>query len=804
MATRSHGYEISRPHPILDPAQAKVIDHRLPHQAAPSISELPPSNPAWPLPGLRPLSDIREITEPSLMDMTVRQQNAQLATRRSTSRVRSVGRQPSVKREGMAKPSDNPAFRTNATSNPYEARTPSASSTSPEQSVRNIIPQSSVPRRSSSFGQSQPQDRGHARQPSMHDVRQLLRPAPSATALTIPNRGRSDSPVKVAGLHLDSVTSEVVRSLPSRTHIRVPHPIDLLESPTFRHPRIKLELQVSGPIFVGGGTLEGFVRITVDENERLKPRRTLGVGSLSVDLLGYEASGNRRATFVALGTELIDSKHGPPPNTVEPANPLMPSDKFWTLLPSASSLPFLISLPIDTGPAPFQSKHASIGFQLSTTAVIRDAGTHYRVRTSQEVQVLPTHDPEKTLASLPSPLMTADTLTWQRAGRCETVKATAGLHRQVWVSGSSIFVDVFVANRSTKHIRRIDLNLERDVLCYKHAAAATREKSALRARVSDKPHQTMIATTSLQASTSGWHGLDPHSMETRTYNLDIPRGHATVKPGKFFEVCFFLNISIVISSSKTLTLQLPIKLVHMNSLDVVPNFVAQVAAAFEQQQAHTQRRQRSNDLRSCNADHRRHRPISSPAHDKDLRRQRSYTQGRAFAAPRQQSVDRHRAHQADIEVLRHVLDTSPRKHTAQLQGFTLKKAGSNFSFGNVSAGGRSTDHSSPFRAVSFHPPSPKYTLPDVHDGAAEGVGSIRARMRKMASFSTLQSERSQTRIGMKPPSRPSTAASSRERKGRGRFESRAVATKRSDSAVGRGGSWWLRMRHKLEDREGWI
>lgn len=70
--------------------------------------------------------------------------------------------------------------------------------------------------------------------------------------------------------------------------------------------------------------------------------------------------------------------------------------------------------------------------------------------------------------SLPSPLTASD--EWMRPHNTvvEIVRVTAGLHRQVWVSGTSIYVDVHIANNSRKTIKKIELQLERDILCYKH------------------------------------------------------------------------------------------------------------------------------------------------------------------------------------------------------------------------------------------------------------------------------------------------------------------------------------------------
>ena len=79
--------------------------------------------------------------------------------------------------------------------------------------------------------------------------------------------------------------------------------------------------------------------------------------------------------------------------------------------------------------------------------------------------------------SLPSPLMASDEYIRHREHGLETIKVTAGLHRQVWVSGTSIFVDVHIVNKSKKSVKRLELQLERDVLCYKHASATVSQNT---------------------------------------------------------------------------------------------------------------------------------------------------------------------------------------------------------------------------------------------------------------------------------------------------------------------------------------
>lgn len=75
---------------------------------------------------------------------------------------------------------------------------------------------------------------------------------------------------------------------------------------------------------------------------------------------------------------------------------------------------------------------------------------------------------EKALMSLPSPLTASDEYVSLRGDGREKVTVTAGLHRQVWVSGTNLFADVHIVNNSRKNIKKLELQLERIILCYRH------------------------------------------------------------------------------------------------------------------------------------------------------------------------------------------------------------------------------------------------------------------------------------------------------------------------------------------------
>jgi hypothetical protein len=78
--------------------------------------------------------------------------------------------------------------------------------------------------------------------------------------------------------------------------------------------------------------------------------------------------------------------------------------------------------------------------------------------------------------SLPSPLTASDEWIRPREITIDVIRVTAGLHRQVWVSGTSIYADVHIANNSRKSIKKIEMQLERDILCYKHVCSAQKTR----------------------------------------------------------------------------------------------------------------------------------------------------------------------------------------------------------------------------------------------------------------------------------------------------------------------------------------
>lgn len=372
-------------------------------QYGPNQKNIPP--PPWTNPNtqawaakLRPLSDIRELTEPSLIDTVSRRSDhfPPHMLQRVGSLSRFDGRTRQAAQSGTLERStsqrSNGQTKASLAMQKLDLKTSvqlvDADAQSDHSSAYSLSLENVPPKSLSKHRLDVP-----AREKSLPHLRM---PEPSKQSVAIPDpilrsTGPHPLPANAPGKatrHLDGKHRE------PRTFIRTIHPnVDILDYPVHRHTRLNVDLQVGSSLFVGGASIDGNVRITVPELERSRHRRQLAISRISIDLLGIEeASGGRRAIFLNLASELVDPDNPPPHRMVESLKQISPIDPFWVLAPSISTLPFSLALPLEVGPSPFHSKNARIRYLLAATVLIRDHGKHYLVRSSQDISVLSVYD----------------------------------------------------------------------------------------------------------------------------------------------------------------------------------------------------------------------------------------------------------------------------------------------------------------------------------------------------------------------------------------------------------------------------
>ena len=202
--------------------------------------------------------------------------------------------------------------------------------------------------------------------------------------------------------------------------------------------------------------------------------------------------------------------------------------------------------------------------------------------------------------NLSSPLVVKDEL---HISSDSSILLTAALHRQTWIGGYLLFVDLNVDNRTTKPIKRIELQLEKMTMFY-NTTAPSRQSSRTTAdvRVPDGMQKITLLKRSIL---SGAEPILPNTASFRTAHLRIPSDNVSVTTARYFSVTYALFVKLTYSYTKSLKISLPITLIHPNSIDIPPNALAQVTASIENAKL------RSRNSRSITPVHKLYRPGSA-------------------------------------------------------------------------------------------------------------------------------------------------------------------------------------------------
>ena len=136
---------------------------------------------------------------------------------------------------------------------------------------------------------------------------------------------------------------------------------------------------------------------------------------------------------------------------------------------------------------------------------------------------------EKALVNLKYPLSVSDELILSKRSNVQVIKLTAGLHRQTWISGYPVFIDVHIENRSEKDVRRLDLSLEKTILFHNYSAPSSAAKLSDTLRVPDTLQREIVASTQV---IDGWQSVRAMAQDFRTCQMDLPTGLVSIETGE--------------------------------------------------------------------------------------------------------------------------------------------------------------------------------------------------------------------------------------------------------------------------------
>lgn len=137
---------------------------------------------------------------------------------------------------------------------------------------------------------------------------------------------------------------------------------------------------------------------------------------------------------------------------------------------------------------------------------------------------------EKVLVNLSSPLVASEELQFTKVDGSLPIKLTAGLHRQTWISGYMLFVDVHINNGSHKTVNKIEVQLVKSTIVHSFPAASTEIGPADSLRIAHHCETSILTRSTMRSSRDT---VAPHSESIRTYCLEVPTGLVSVDTGKF-------------------------------------------------------------------------------------------------------------------------------------------------------------------------------------------------------------------------------------------------------------------------------
>lgn len=123
----------------------------------------------------------------------------------------------------------------------------------------------------------------------------------------------------------------------------------------------------------------------------------------------------------------------------------------------------------------------------------------------------------------------SDELYPSRKISTQVVKLTAGIHRQTWISGYPVFIDIHVENRSSKDVKRIEVQLEKKTLFHDYSAPSAGVHSTDGLRVPNHMQREIISRTHMD----GFQGVRGLSQDFRTCQMEIPPGLVSIETGVF-------------------------------------------------------------------------------------------------------------------------------------------------------------------------------------------------------------------------------------------------------------------------------
>ncbi|KAH8921767.1 hypothetical protein BT69DRAFT_1371213 [Atractiella rhizophila] len=203
----------------------------------------------------------------------------------------------------------------------------------------------------------------------------------------------------------------------------------------------------------------------------------------------------------------------------------------------------------------------------------------------RDVDVLPYLNPALVLAPSFQPI-TSKMAKPVFMGGSGNVELTASLHRSTWVAGQKCYVEVTVANNSTRKIKTLTIAVIRTTSIFN---ARTADGSSSMDPANDAELDSVkkkVAESTLEMGKKGakgsvtakgsWIGVEKGEKRDFLHSIMLPADAITMPRGKYFEVNYSLKVTVGGSMTSEVSTEIPIRIINFVSLDPPPGHIGEI------------------------------------------------------------------------------------------------------------------------------------------------------------------------------------------------------------------------------------
>ncbi|KAF9321214.1 hypothetical protein BG003_003038 [Podila horticola] len=321
---------------------------------------------------------------------------------------------------------------------------------------------------------------------------------------------------------------------------------------TSKTGKVRIQLTFDRPFFNAGGELSGRLEIQCSSSRSVK------LADMFIELLGYEALAKDHLTpkiFHKTILRLQDIRHASQAvqENIEPD-----AEGFWLARKGRTIFPFRLNIQ-DTLPNSYDSKLGQVRYVASAIACMKANQHKEVVNHTREVFIYETWTTDD-ITQARKKSVKADTSKRLFMGGDGSLEMYAELTRTMVSSGGIVYVNVGVKNLTKKKIMGIKLSLWRHI-----AASHSRSSTYSHSSTNGSRDQDNVKNYSEIIYKGEDHAFDNDDPRLVVLPVYIPSGVYSLRNTNLLHVQFFIQVSLLASMSKALTVELPLYITHASS-----------------------------------------------------------------------------------------------------------------------------------------------------------------------------------------------------------------------------------------------